>query len=167
MISLKLTDTKDFMNKLLCTEIFDNFLLQEAVITKAASYVIDGHLQKDFYSSSELDELGLSGYSMLPFRMLRSNCFDLIKGKQTPSSFKFIFLLSPENMEHTLSSLNSSFTVNDISGFFLNIKYQNQMLSLTTGISFNIFSPDMSLNSKWDKLVMKFLSNNGINFEEL
>ncbi len=167
MISLKLTDTKDFMNKLLCTEIFDNFLLQEAVITKAASYVIDGHLQKDFYSSSELDELGLSGYSMLPFRMLRSNCFDLIKGKQTPSSFKFIFLLSPENMEHTLSSLNSSFTVNDISGFFLNIKYQNQMLSLTTGISFNIFSPDRSLNSKWDKLVMKFLSNNGINFEEL
>ena len=41
MISIELTDTKDFMNKLLRTEIFDNFLLQEAVITKAASYVID------------------------------------------------------------------------------------------------------------------------------
>ena len=40
MISIELTDTKDFMNKLLRTEIFDNFLLQEAVITKAASYVI-------------------------------------------------------------------------------------------------------------------------------
>ena len=36
MISIELTDTKDFMNKLLRTEIFDNFLLQEAVITKAA-----------------------------------------------------------------------------------------------------------------------------------
>lgn len=46
MISIELTDTKDFMNKLLRTEIFDNFLLQEAVITKAASYVIDGHLQR-------------------------------------------------------------------------------------------------------------------------
>lgn len=54
MISIELTDTKDFMNKLLRTEIFDNFLLQEAVITKAASYVIDGHLQKGFYSSTEL-----------------------------------------------------------------------------------------------------------------
>ena len=167
MISLKLTDTKDFMNKLLRTETFDNFLLQEAVITKAASYVIDGHLQKGFYDSNELEELGLTGYSILPFRMLRANCFDLIKGKQTPSSFKFVFLLSPENMEHTLLSLHSSFTPNDISGFFLNIRYQNQVLTLTTGISYNIFSPDKSLNGEWDKLVVKFLSNNDINFEEL
>ena len=94
MISIELTDTKDFMNKLLRTEIFDNFLLQEAVITKAASYVIDGHLQKGFYSSTELEENGIVGYSILPFRMLRTNCFDLIKGRQTPSSFKFVFLLS-------------------------------------------------------------------------
>ena len=71
MISIELTDTKDFMNKLLRTEIFDNFLLQEAVITKAASYVIDGHLQKGFYSSTELEENGIAGYSILPFRMLR------------------------------------------------------------------------------------------------
>ena len=79
------------MNKLLRMEIFDNFLLQEAVITKAASYVIDGHLQKGFYSSTELEENGIAGYSILPFRMLRTNCFDLIKGRQTPSSFKFVF----------------------------------------------------------------------------
>ena len=122
MISIELTDTKDFMNKLLRTEIFDNFLLQEVVITKAASYVIDGHLQKGFYSSTELEENGIAGYSILPFRMLRTNCFDLIKGRQTPSSFKFVFLLSPENMEHTLSSLHSAFTVSDISGFFINIR---------------------------------------------
>ena len=60
MISIELTDTKDFMNKLLRTEIFDNFLLQEAVITKAASYVIDGHLQKGFYSSTELEAIAYS-----------------------------------------------------------------------------------------------------------
>ena len=165
MISIELTDTKDFMNKLLRTEIFDNFLLQEAVITKAASYVIDGHLQKGFYSSTELEENGIAGYSILPFRMLRTNCFDLIKGRQTPSSFKFVFLLSPENMEHTLSSLHSAFTLSDISGFFINIRYQNKLL--TTGISYNIFSADKTLDSEWDKLVMKFLANNDINFKEL
>ena len=166
MISIELTDTKDFMNKLLRTEIFDNFLLQEAVITKAASYVIDGHLQKGFYSSTELEENGIAGYSILPFRMLRTNCFDLIKGRQAPSSFKFVFLLSPENMEHTLS-LHSAFTVSDISGFFINIRYQNKLLTLTTGISYNIFSVDKTLDSEWDKLVMKFLANNDINFKEL
>ncbi len=123
MISIELTDTKDFMNKLLRTEIFDNFLLQEAVITKAASYVIDGHLQKGFYSSTELEENGIVGYSILPFRMLRTNCFDLIKGQTDSIVIQVcVFLLSPENMEHTLSSLHSAFTVSDISGFFH--KYQ-------------------------------------------
>ena len=57
MISIELTDTKDFMNKLLRTEIFDNFLLQEAVITKAASYVIDGHLQKGFTAPQSLRKM--------------------------------------------------------------------------------------------------------------
>ena len=112
-------------------------------------------------------ENGIAGYSILPFRMLRTNCFDLIKGRQTPSSFKFVFLLSPENMEHTLSSLHSAFTVSDISGFFINIRYQSQLLTLTTGISYNIFSADKTLDSEWDKLVMKFLANNDINFKEL
>ena len=51
MLALELTDIKDFMNKLLRSEIFDHFLLQEGVITSAASYVIDGHINKGFYST--------------------------------------------------------------------------------------------------------------------
>ena len=167
MKALRLTGAKDFMNKLLRTETFDNFLLQEAVITKAASLVIDGHIQKDFYSSDELTELGINDYQILPFRLLRNNCFDLIKGKQAPASFKFVFLLSPENTIHTLDSLSSNFTSKDIGGFIMNIRYQNHELSLTTGISYNVFSTDKSLDAEWDKLVMKFLYNNDINFEEL
>lgn len=167
MIALQLNNIKDFMNKLLCSDIFDNFLLQEAVITKAASFVIDGHIQKEFYSSTELSELGLDSYSILPFKLLRTNCFDLIKGKQTPGSFKFVFLLSPENVESTLSSLKSTFTPNDIKGLFINILFHDQTLTLTTGISYSTFSLDKSLDVEWDILVRKFLSNNDICFEEL
>ena len=50
MLALKLTDIKDFMNKLLRSDIFDHFLLQEADILTGASFVIDGHINKDFYS---------------------------------------------------------------------------------------------------------------------
>ena len=53
MLALELTNVKDFMNKLLKSETFDNFLLQEAVITSAASYVIDGHIHDGFFSSEE------------------------------------------------------------------------------------------------------------------
>ncbi len=167
MIALEITDVKDFMNKLLRNEVFDHFLLQEAVITGAATYTINGQLTKGFYSEDEVEEHQLSGCRFLPFSMLRGNCFDLIKGKKTPSSFRFVFLLSPANMEKTIASVESSYTPSDITGMYINLKYQNQLLSLTTGIAYNIFSTDKTLENEWDKMVEKFLKQNEITFEEI
>ncbi len=167
MIALELTNIKKFMNQLLKSEIFDHFLLQEAVINGAASYIIDGHLAKGFYSAEELEELGLTDYSFLPFSMLRNDCFNLIKGKKTPISFKFVFLLSPENLSRTLSHTSGSFTKNDITGIYLNLKYQNQLLTLTTGISYRIFSIDKSLENEWDQMVQQFLTKHDISYEQL
>ena len=92
MLALQLTDVKDFMNKFLRSETFDHFLLQEGVITSGASYVIDGHIHPDFYTSEEMEELEITDCDFLPYALLRGNCFDLIKGKKTPSSFKFVLL---------------------------------------------------------------------------
>ena len=167
MIALELTDVKDFMNKLLRSEIFDHFLMQEAVITSAATYTLSGQLTKGFYTEEELEELNLKGCRFLPFSMLRGNCFDLIKGKKTPSGFRFVFLLSPGNMEKTLSAIGSSYKPSDVTGMYINLKYQNQLLSLTTGIAYNIFSTDKTLENEWDKMVMKFLKQNEIAYEEL
>ena len=157
----------DFMNKLLRSETFDNFLLQEAVISSAANYVIDGRVNQEYFSVEELEDAQIMDYPFLPFSMLRGNCFDLIKGKKTPASFRFVFLLSPENQKKTLESLHSSFTEKDIRGFFLNLKYQNLTLTLTTGVSYQIFSMDKSLENEWDKLVIRFLKQQNIAFEEL
>ncbi|MCI7321808.1 MAG: DUF5721 family protein [Lachnospiraceae bacterium] len=167
MQALELTDVKSFMNQFLKSDVFDHFLLQEAVITSAASFVIDGRINKGFYSENELEELSLTDKTFLPFGMLRNNFFDLIKGKKTPSSFKFILLLSPENLRRTLNSISGSFTENDITGVFLNIRYQNQLLTLTTGISYRIFTPDKTLDNEWDRLVRQFLKQHNISFEEL
>ena len=155
------------MNKLLRSEPFDNFLLQEAVISSAANYVIDGRVNQEYFSVEELEDAQIMDYPFLPFSMLRGNCFDLIKGKKTPASFRFVFLLSPENQKKTLESLHSSFTEKDIRGFFLNLKYQNLTLTLTTGVSYQIFSMDKSLENEWDKLVIRFLKQQNIAFEEL
>ena len=167
MIALELTDIKDFMNKLLKSEVFDHFLLQEAVITSAATYTINGQITKGFYTEDEITELKLNGHRFLPFSMLRNNCFDLIKGKKTPSSFRFVFLLSPENMQKTLLSIGSNFQPTDVTGMYINLKYQNQLLTLTTGIAYNIFSTDKSLENEWDQLVIKFLKQNEIAYEEI
>ena len=167
MIALELTDIKDFMNKLLRSEVFDHFLLQEAVITSSATYTINGQITKGFYSDDEIKDLHLEGCRFLPFSMLKGNCFDLIKGKKTPSAFRFVFLLSPTNMEKTITSVGSSYKSSDVTGMYINLKYQNQLLSLTTGIAYNVFSTDKTLESEWDKLVMKFLKQHEIEFEEI
>lgn len=167
MIALELTDIKDFMNKLLRSEVFDHFLLQEGVITTGVTYTINGQITKGFYSEEEIEESHLEGCRFLPFSMLRTNCFDLIKGKKTPSAFRFVFLLSPRNMEKTISAVGSSYQVSDVTGMYINIKYQNQLLSLTTGIAYNIFSTDKTLENEWDKMVMKFLKQHEIEFEEI
>lgn len=167
MIALELTDVKDFMNKLLRSETFDHFLLQEAVITSGATYTINGQITKGFYSEEELAELHLEGCRFLPFSMLKTNCFDLIKGKKTPSAFRFVFLLSPENMQKTLNAVGSSYKTSDVTGMYINLKYQNQLLSLTTGIAYNIFSTDKTLENEWDKMVVKFLKQHEIAYEEI
>ena len=167
MIALELTDIKDFMNKLLKAEVFDHFLLQEAVITGSAAITINGQITKGFFNEEELSQQHLEGLMFHPFCMLKKTCFDIIKGKKTPSSFRFVFLLSPENQKKTIQSIGSSFKDEDVTGMFINIRYQNQLLSLTTGISYKVFSIDKTLENQWDKMVMKFLSQNEITYEEI
>lgn len=167
ILALALTNKKDFMNKFLKTEIFDHFLLQEGIVVSFASYVIDGTITKGFYTDTEAEELGIKTFHFLPFSMLRPRIFDLIKGKKAPSSFKFVLMLSPENQKRTMERIGSSYTPADISAMSMNIKFQNQMLTLTTGISYRIFSTDKTLEPEWDKFVRQFLSQHDISFEVL
>ena len=78
-----------------------------------------------------------------------------------------MFLLSPENLTRTLEQTHSSFTSDDITGMFLNLKFQNGALLLTTGLSYRIYSADKRLEQEWDSLVKRFLQSHQINFEEL
>lgn len=167
MIALNLSEIKDFMNKLLCTDTFDNFLLREADIRNACMWNVDGSINTDFFSAEELADQGLEGLSYMPFSYVRTQCFDLIKGKRTPSYFKFVFLLSPANLAKTLEQTHSSFTPEDITGMFINLNFHQGKLLLTTGISYRIFSVDKSLEQEWDSLVKRFLKNHEIAFEEL
>lgn len=165
MKTFQITNIKDFMNKLLLSEMFDHFLLMEASISQAATFIIDGHLTDDFFSDEEIDAYQLNGLTYAPFSLLRSNCYDIIKGKKTPVSFKFIFMLSPDNLARTLAKADSAFSAEDLTGVFLNLKYQNGSLTCTTGISYKTFLPDHSFEQYWDSLVPKFLSSHEISYD--
>ena len=162
MLALNIPELKNFMNQLLCSDTFDHFLLKEATIQKDAIWNFDGTITSDFYSEDELEEQGLSGLTFLPYGKVRQHCFDLIKGKRTPSYFKFVFLLSPSNQLKTIERTGTSFLPEDVSGMYLHFTYKNETLPCTTGISYRKFSLDKTLEQEWDRLVPVFLRKNGI-----
>lgn len=175
MLLLKINDIRQFMNKLLIENAFDYFLLSEASISMASTYIIDGHINKSFYSSDELSDLKQEAESngrifserMRRWEQEKPYCLSIIKGKKTPAAFKFTFCLSDENIIKFLSSANLSLTPGDIANLSLNIKYDGSMLCATTAVSMNTFTLDKSIDTSWDKMIKKFFDVNKIGFEEM
>lgn len=165
MKAFYLKDQKQFMNRLLKTELFDHFLLAEATIHGAISYSVDGHINREFFDTEELADLTADGSEYLPFSHFRPICYELIRGKHTPLYMKFVFLLSPANAIKTITSVDTGFTAEDVSGIFLNLTFRDGHLVLTTGVSYRTFTLDRSFDNAWDSLAARFLSSHGIDFD--
>ena len=167
MKAFQLTEKKEFMNLLLRSETFDNFLLSEASSHAAVSYEIDGRLNESVFSSEELDSQQLAGLTHMPYGRLRPVFFELIKGRATPSYFKFVLMLSPSNLQKTILASGTAISPADLLGAYLNILYQNGQLLLTTGVSYRVFIPDKSFEKEWEKFTINFLKRNSVVFSEI
>ncbi len=167
MKAFQLTEKKEFMNLLLRTGVFDNFLLSEASIHTAVKYEIDGKLNPSFYSSQELEEQNLAGFSCMPYGRLRPTFFELIKGRTAPTQFKFVLMLSPSNLQNTIRASGTSIAPDNILAVFFNILFQNEQLLLTTGVSYRTFITDKSFEKEWEKFTIQFLKRNNVTFSEI
>ncbi len=166
MISLQITSLKHFMNQLLAGDIFDPFLLQEATISTANTYTIDGHINMDFYPVEERNQENIP-YEYQPWSEMKGLCFNLIKGKHTPTFFKFVFHLKPEKIDPLLMQQDCAVKSSDIKAFVLNIRFDGTKAVLTTGIAYHTFLLNKDADIIWDKALIKYLSNKDIAFEEL
>ena len=92
MLACKIKDIKSFTSKLLVKEDFDKFAVSEAVIMTYNSLIVDGHLRKEHFSDEEWEALSGERFSM--WETIKPFCFQAIKGKKTPESFKIVLLLS-------------------------------------------------------------------------
>ncbi len=164
MIALQIEDTKDFTSKLFLQEVFDPFWVVEGSIQTHCTFLLDGHLNQDFYSAEELEEANMENQPFVCWRQMRPCCFDLIKGKKTPLGFKFAFRLSDSNTEKLLLQSGVSLSLADVAGLFLNIRYKSNSILLTTGSSLRLFTTDKSLDHAWDSMVQRFLKQKEISF---
>ena len=167
MRSWKVLDIRKCMNDMLRQEAFDDFLLAEAAVTTGVSYVIDGHLTKDFFTGEELEDMGLAGERCARYGTLRPICFDMIKGKRTPQSFQFIFLASAGLIRELLEQSRTGLRSQDVSNLSFNVRYVKGELYLTCSATLGIFTPDKSLELAWEQWICDFMRKLEIPLEQL
>lgn len=164
MIALQITELKAFMSKLLASTTFDDFLLQEATLQMAISYVIDGHINEGFFHTDDEDTTLKKKPPFIAYKEVRGTFFELIKGKRTPLGFQVVLQLSPERADMLFPE---GLTHHLIKGLILNIRYDGAKAFITSGISYTSFSLDKTPELIWDEALITFLKGAGIAFEQL
>lgn len=166
MTAFQITSMKNFMSRLLASDTFDCFLLEEALISTANTFSIDGHINRDFFKGTET-EADAPAYEFRPWAEIKGLCFDLIKGRRTPLSFRFVLHLMPEKAAALLEKENCSVDCSQIKALVLTIRYDGAKAVLTTGISSHSFLLSKEPDAIWDRALGRYLSGKGIDYEVL
>ncbi len=164
MVAFKIEELKDFTRKLFVEEVFDWWMMREAVITTFNMFTIDGRIRKGYFMEQELEEKGIGELS--PWKLVRPVCFSLIKGKRLPESFRITLQLPGARVEQFLQSVQPDFKAEQVSGLYLNIRYEEQKLYCVTGTSLNVFTLDKKIEQEWDETVKRFLREREIVYTE-
>lgn len=164
MILCKITDKKDFMNKLLGGDCFYSFLLKEASIHSFIPFWLDGRINTAFFSEDDPDAAHYSGEEFTRWEDVRPICFDMIKGKRTPTRFQFILYLKKEAVEQVLAKEQMTIEEALVQHFVLNVRFEQGELTLTTAVDYSSFTLDKQAEYLWDQSLMKFLSGKQISY---
>ena len=168
MISIEITGIKDFMNKLLGSEAFDSFYLEEATIVTFNTFVIDGHTVNSFYKGT--DNAGNSMEIPGPFsswKQMRPICFSLMKGNRSPVSFKLVIHAGDHYMERLKANSQTYPNAPHIKSLAVNIRFENGTLKCITGTSYDTFIMDKTIDNVWDGDFVSSLTAMGIQFKLL
>ncbi len=165
MTAYKITELNHFMSKLLKTDCFDMFLLQEAVITTYNTFTIDGRLEKDFFTREEWEEPSVRPYDLSRWADIRAVCFSLIRGKKTPTAMKFVLPVRPDIREKLIAASETKIPDGYVKDFVLTIRYDGTSMTCITGVSITGFLPDKTPERLWDETFRQFLVKKGIAFE--
>jgi hypothetical protein len=136
MLSLSIANVKDFMAKLLKSEVFDSFELHSLVIHNFVCFEINK----------------IPAQPTPKWCDIRPHAFDIIKGGKTPGYIKAVLAMPGEGFE-----LADTF-------LFINIHFEEGKINLTSGISQSTFTLDRSGHSRWNDFILQFLDENEISY---
>jgi hypothetical protein len=162
LLAIQIDHVKDFMKKLLLQDAFDSFLVSEISITTFTTFSIDGQLHPEFFDPEKCEALRAENRSSILWKEARPYCLSIIKGQQSPLSFHIVLQADSALTAQLSASAGLSFSPEDIFGLFLNLQFRGGVLSVTTGTSLKVFTPDKSLDRAWDRFVSGWLEQEGI-----
>ena len=152
MIAFKIVDVKDFMNKLLIGEVFDNFLLVSFEIIGLTQVTIDGVRSEDRYN-----EEGKIKSRYVSWKELKDKVSLFVKGDRIPLFMKAVFRLSEANTEKVASKLGVKDAIEKDYGLFFTLKFEKNEANIVAGVSVTDFLIGKEIGNLWDEDLIKFL----------
>ncbi len=149
VFSIEDEEVKIFMQKLLKEDSFDKLEVRNISLETIVKYEILGNINKDYLQQDE-------NRYFVKWKELKPYIVSLIKGNIKPKFFKIVFSLDDETVNNLCDNANA---------LFLNIIYQNNVITGTTGTSQKAFSLDKKEDKIWEDIILKFFKKNGINIK--
>ena len=164
MVCLKIKSTKEFMQKFLMSGAFADFLLVEAKIDTFVSYTIDGYVRRDFYTKEEQELQEFAEFAS--WELVRPQVVQLIKGKRTPLLMKVVLACVKEKAKACLEREEETAGSESFVKYLLcTVKYENGVITLTGGISYQGFTMDKSPEKCWDRALCRLMEEKGLEYE--
>lgn len=162
MLALTIEDKKAFTKELFMGTMFDRFQCCKVVLHHNVDYHIDGHYNIDFFDSEEQEERRKQTYAF--WSELKPFVFQILKGQRLPKSFQIVLCAAPASIAQMLATSASVLTPEQVEGLYLNLHYKEDVLSLTTGSAYRVFTMDKSLDRVFEDAVVKLIRTHGIAF---
>ena len=183
MIAKHVTNKKQLMKALLAEETFDRFELVSGSVDTFAEFSVDGRYNAAFFGKTADDNAGAEGdpspnghsessegtpseREFTPWQLLRPFFLSVIRGKNTPLSFKFVFRLPSDTTARLFEDEGIRIENGAVSGLLMNLTFDGTSILLTTGVSHRTFSMDREPERVWDAWVESFFGKTGIDLSE-
>ena len=142
----------EYLKELFEKEKYDSFYLYEVRVKTKLDYYVNGRLNREYFDTEEQADLP----EYVEWKDIKQIVYSYIKGKRLPIGFKIILMFNRENISRLLEMNNLPVKTEDVSALFMNVVYEHEALSVTTGTSLKIFTMDKTLEHVWDDTVKKY-----------
>lgn len=142
----------EYLKELFEKEKYDSFYLYEVRVKTKLDYYVNGRLNREYFDTEEQADLP----EYVEWKDIKQIVYSYIKGKRLPIGFKIILMFNRENISRLLEMNNLPVKTEDVSALFMNVVYEHEALSVTTGTSLKIFTMDKTLEHVWDDTVRKY-----------